>query len=350
VADGILYVGGDFTRFGGRAHAYVAAIDLATAQILAWDPQVDEGNVSAILEKNGVIYLGGGFHSIGGHKIRHLAAVESARRGPGKVLAHWQPDPDKSVAALERGPGNSIFVGGQFSRIAGSDRRHIAAVTDADKGAAQALEFNPDPDQRVTSVVWDPANPGQVWAGGYFSRIAGTDQALLARLDPGTGRPAGTQPVIEGSRGREILRLILHRGVLYAAGVEIGKVNGQPRSNAFALGSADGGLLPFHADLDAGAGALTAAGNYIYLGGDFNHVNGQVRRAAAVHWQTGEVSDWDPKPDHNTYALQAWENGVFMSGYWNSLLGSPTQGPFAYMLDTNQPPAKAPAFAFINQY
>ncbi len=324
VADGVLYLGGEFTQMGGQERAHLAAIDLASGALLPWDPGVDGGEVVAILVKDGRVYLGGTFKSVSGKPRPYLAAVGAARAKSAGLLLDWDPASDGPVGALSSGPKGTVFVAGKFSHIGGQDRSRLAQLTDAAHGAARATEFDAKADQRVNTLVWDASLPGQLFVAGFFSHCGGEERGLAATLDAFTGKALPASAGIEGTQGKEVLRAILFRGGYYCVGVEIGHVGGLPRSNAFALDPKGLKALPWKADLNAGAGALTALGDHIYVGGDFLKANGHERRLAAFHWKTGELASWDPLPDNNTYAVAAWMGGVAASGYWKKINGQPS--------------------------
>ncbi|MES2201962.1 MAG: hypothetical protein V4498_06910 [candidate division FCPU426 bacterium] len=323
LADGVAYLAGEFKTVGGQSHNRVVAIDLNSGAVLPWDPDVKEGVVACVVAIGDKIYLGGTFKSVGGQPRRYLAAVYAAK-GAGRnsgLIAEWNPGPDGLVDAMSVGPKGTLYIAGTFKHLGDLSRLRLAQVADADHGRGEATAFDPQPDARVNSVVWDGAFPGQVLATGFFSHCGGQERGLVALLSSASGAALDKQVVVDGTANKEVLRSIFYRGVYYSVGVEINTVNGSAHSNAFALDAASLTLKPWRADLSAGAGALSAQGENIYVGGDFLKANGQPRRVAAFDRQSGELSSWDPEPDNNTYALLAWPKGVVLSGYFHHLAG-----------------------------
>lgn len=321
--DGVLYIGGDFKRVGAERRWGLAAIELASGRLLPWAPRLEQGSCSALAWRDGLIYAGGGFRQAQGRAQAYLAAFSDARSGEARLAEGWAPRLDSPVADVLPGPGGSLFVAGRFGAASGQPRAGLARLRDARSGAGEPLAFSADFDRRVCSLALDPAQPGVLLAGGHFQRVAGQERALLARLDAESGALLPGSLRVQGGRGQEILRLLVHRGTLYVAGVEIDAVQGQPRRNAFALDPRDFSPRPFRADLDAGAGALSAEGSRILIGGDFKSVNGQPRRAALLDALSGEVLAFDPRPDHNTYAALLLPGLCVLSGYWEHLGGRP---------------------------
>jgi hypothetical protein len=317
VQDGVIYLGGDFTEIGGQSRAGLAAIDLESGKLLPWAPKLEGGGVSALAWKDGLIYAGGDFEAVEGEDQASLAAFSDARSGPAAWVRGWRPEVEGHVADLLAGA--TILVAGGFDEVNGEERLHLAELRDA-SGPATLTRFKPAFDARVCSLARDPE--GNLIVGGFFRSAAGEPRDLLAKFSP-EGRLLPQRIQIEGGRSKEILRLVVDQGRLYVAGVEIAAVGGQPRLNAFCLDARDFGLAPWRCDLDAGAGALSAQGGRVLIGGDFFHINGEARRLALVDGQSGAVDPWDPHPNHNSYAACLWENGFVVSGYWTRLDGAP---------------------------
>ena len=91
-----VYAGGFFTSVGGRTRNHLAAIDAATGAVRAWDPNVARGyytEVKALALSGSTVYMAGDFTSVGGQTRNRLAAVDIAT---GAVKA-W--DPTRPVTA-----------------------------------------------------------------------------------------------------------------------------------------------------------------------------------------------------------------------------------------------------------
>jgi hypothetical protein len=277
--------------------------------------------VSCLAWKDGIVYVGGSFREVEGQPQRALAAFTDAGEGESRWIHSWRPKCDGRVATLLTLPGGSLAVGGDFEALGGQERFNFGVVEDA-TGRGDPLATRCDFDKRVTSIVADTSDGGgRLIVGGFFSNAGGLSRSLLARIDKDSGAVLPQEALVQGTRGREILRLLVHRNVLYAVGVEINAVNGLERRNAFALDPGSFSLKPWRADLDAGAGALAARGDRVFIGGDFRMVNDSPRRLAAVDAQSGEVLDWDPHPDNNTYAAEAQGGMLVVSGYWKRIAG-----------------------------
>jgi hypothetical protein len=72
--------------------------------------------------------------------------------------------------------GRTVYAGGDFTRIGGNRRHHIAAL-DARTGKATA--WNPSADAVVASLA---VSGSTVYAGGGFGSIGGTPQHGFAQF------------------------------------------------------------------------------------------------------------------------------------------------------------------------
>jgi hypothetical protein len=134
VRNGKVYIGGNFTAVEGKPRKNLAAVGAYTKAVLLsrWAPQVgsDTSYVFALEAGDRKLYAGGGFSKVNGAPRKNLAAFNLKT---GSLDRHWKPratraptckDPKCShkVRTLELGSsGKSIFVGGSFSHIGGTD-------------------------------------------------------------------------------------------------------------------------------------------------------------------------------------------------------------------------------------
>jgi trimeric autotransporter adhesin len=80
------------------------------------------------------------------------------------------------------------------------------------------------------------------------------------------------------------------------------------------------------AQTDGQVYAVLAAGDTVYLAGDFAHVNGIARdHLAAVDAATGELTDWDPKANGPVMSLAASSDGnrIYAGGDFTAVDGIP---------------------------
>jgi len=190
------FVGGSFTRFGGRVRANVAAVLPDGTVDPGFNPGTD-GTVYAVAASTdgSVIFLGGAFTTAGGAARANLAAVDAVT---GAALGTWQADtvgtyPDvKSLAVF----GNTLYVAGRYGGIDGTTRKRLSAVT-VDTGDI-VPGFRPAPSGNVREVVVSP-DGSKVYAGGAFTTIGGqTRDNAAAELLASTGAATAFNPSTGG--------------------------------------------------------------------------------------------------------------------------------------------------------
>lgn len=125
IDDDVLYVGGYFEKIGANICNGLAAVDLKTKALVDWYPLRNAAPLSSVIRcvaiGNGVAYVGGGF-TIGGTESRtNLAAIDLAS---GNVLP-WNPQPNGTVYSLAWHDGK-LFVGGSFTQIGGVAKKRLA--------------------------------------------------------------------------------------------------------------------------------------------------------------------------------------------------------------------------------
>jgi hypothetical protein len=193
IADGVIYLGGDFTalRPPGTAsgtHAvarnHAAAIDARTGRLLSWNPRVN-GRVNAIAIYGRRVYLGGVFTSVAGHARRNVAAV-GHRRGHAK---RWNPGADASVHAIRLGPSGSVFLGGEFRRVGGASHHGLARVSRTGAvskwapsvGQMSGAACPPRCHPKVLTLAFSP-NGKALYIGGHFGKVDGAVRDEAAEI------------------------------------------------------------------------------------------------------------------------------------------------------------------------
>ena len=137
VKNGKVFIGGNFTAVEGKPRKNLAAVSANTkkaVRLSPFAPQVggDTSYVFALEAGDRKLYAGGGFSKVNGAPRKNLAAFSLKT---GALDRHWKPKATKAstcmdpkcshkVRALELGSGGrSIFVGGSFSHVSGTNGR-----------------------------------------------------------------------------------------------------------------------------------------------------------------------------------------------------------------------------------
>jgi hypothetical protein len=185
--------------------------------------------------------------------------------------------------------GDRVFVSGDFTSIGGSPQpRQFFAALDTVNG--EATDWNPGASDvgNVLRLAGDT-----LYAGGYFTEIAGAPRKYLAAFHASTGDLLDWHPDPDGP----VLALDGVESTLYVGGL-FQLIGGQWRPCLAAVDVASGAALPWDPQVVPGVvDALLANGNAIYVGGAFTQIGGQARNAiAALERTTGMATSWDPQP------------------------------------------------------
>jgi hypothetical protein len=299
--NGKVFIGGNFTAVEGKPRKNLAAVGADTKAVVLspFAPQVggDTSYVFALEAGDRKLYAGGGFSKVNGAPRKNLAAFSLAT---GALDRHWKPkatrastckDPKCShkVRALELGSrGKSIFVGGSFSHVSGTNgrggpRQSVARVYTA-TGNLHPWKI-PSSTIQAPQTAWDLTATRTRLYGGF-----GTRRNFLAafRLDKGnsgvrTWRFATVGNVQSVALTRDHSRLFFggHFGINeFSQRVCNGKrLRGLASVNP-ATGKIYCGWIP---SLDQnrrpsyeGAWALTTTPSYLWVGGGFIGVSDSI--------------------------------------------------------------------------
>lgn len=298
-----IYIGGSFTTVGGLPRRGLAALNAETGAVdPAWSADVS-GEVLALAPSpyGTTVYVGGTFTSVRGYGRANLAAV-SATTG---VVSSWNPGANASVLAVTSSPG-AVIVGGKFTRIAGAYVRRLAMLSSTDGHASS--RFLPQPDNWVASLRLSPSGSG-LYVGGNFSRIGGQYRPHLAAVYLSSGAASGWYPDAYYCPALS-LALSPNATRLYVACG--GLSNWVASYNTMANGP-----RVWRAATDGNVQAITLLGSTLYAGGHFALVNGVERhKVAAFDYATGAMTGWAPVLDSplGVWALYGTTEGVWAGG------------------------------------
>jgi hypothetical protein len=334
------FIGGIFDAVEGQPRANLAHV-LADGSLSPWAPQIigEEGfdeepwytvrppGVSALVLRGNTLYVGGRFATVNGIARRNLAAFDVST---GAVLA-WNPDADNEVRCLAL-LGNTLYTGGEFQRVGGLDRPHIAAL-DARDGLP--TPWNPGAEERVRSLAIDGRT---IYVSGDFQTIGGQPRNCLAALDAGTGAVAAWDPGLYPLRRGAWLydgvwpfvSAVAVRGhTVYASGLFDG-ARGQARRYFCAFDDRSGDMTTFASQASSWATAIVPAGNLLYVGGDwYDMADAAIPHVAALDPTTGRATAWNPRANGLVEALGVDATTVYVGGSFTSLHDWQLCGGFA---------------------
>jgi hypothetical protein len=267
-----LFVGGSFSYVGPPNARLGAVVSAQTAEAPLGLPRIVGSEVRAVLpDGSGGWFIGGRFTSVGGIACQNLAHVRADLTVDPAFCGTIDMGGGSSgvpvVNALAKG-ATKLYLGGRFARVRSSQRSNLAALT-LTTGAVAGFDAGP--------VEWAETIPGiqgcqreclpevhalaldtKLFVAGNFTSIAGTQRWGLAALNPSTG------------------------GVRLAFGPTPSRFN-----RGHATPTQEGDESEFQVPLRA----LTLGGGRLYLGGDFDHINGHALESEPLH---GGIAAVDP--------------------------------------------------------
>lgn len=300
VKDNVLYIGGQFTAIDKTARRNLAAFDLTTGTLLAWNPSVfgvsstdPDAYVSSMLIKDNNLYIAGKFFAVNtAATIRPGLASIDVSTG---IVSNWNPmvgdgkTTNQYVNSIDIS-GNTLYAAGSFSLLSGSQSRANLAAIDLTSGAI--LPWNPTSNSEVTRI-----------------RVTSTTAYVVGDFANGIGVPS----VIRDFK---------------IAAVNLGSNSLTSWNPEFTNGSVYD---------------IAIGGSDLYVGGDFNAVATSFKPGlASFALATGALNDWTPDVGDNSdggfynYSLSTSANRLFIAGAF-SFMGNETRN---YYGEYNTCPSK----------
>ncbi len=322
-----LYAGGNFTSIGGSARNRIAAFDINTKALTAWNPAPNNTNVFALAYDGSVLYVGGDFTSIGGQARNRIAALSTVTG----LATAWNPNASTASTHVRTLTldGTTLYVGGTFTTIGGQARNRAAAISTA---TGLATAWNPNVNQRVRTIV---VSPGGIYLGGDFTTIGGITRNRAGLVDAANGALQAWNPNFDNS----VYSMMLQGTTLYAGG-GFYQVGSNTRQGVAAFDTTTGSLTGWNPELRRASYLTTTiytlglANGSLYVGGEFTGANASIRKGLVRYDATTMTVDaWDPQINGTVTEMEAIGTTLYAFGEFNSV-GTTHQGKFA-AIDTS---------------
>jgi len=335
-----LYAVGNFTQIGGQVRSSIAALDVTTGIALSWAPDTLgprwEGFPPPLVQTLAVegesVYIGGWFDTVNGVSQPFVAQLS---RETGSSTG-WNPKLDHAVHALAV-LGDTVHVGGEFSKI--GEWKHRAGLAAIDLTTGALKPWNPNPDGVICTAV--AVRGGRVFVSGDFLNIGGQPRprTYFAALDTINGEATDWNP-----GANDVASVLLLEGDTLYAGGWFTQIAGQARNSLAAFNVATGALTSWNPNANNGVDALALNGTVMYVGGSFDRLGGRVRPfIGAVDAGTGEVLPWNPSPDNYVHAVLVSGNTIYVGGTFGWIGGQSRASLAALDAITGVPTAWNPA-------
>ncbi len=289
-----------------------------------------QGIVQAVVgDGSGGWYVGGRFDRVGQSAVKNLVHITSVGQ-----VSNWTPNPDGQVFTLNL-VGNRLFVGGDFSNLAGSARRAIAsfAHTPGNPGALESWAPAVNNWVRAIAVATPSGGAETVYLGGGFDKAGNpgstplTARKGLASFNASTGNLTTWNPAL-ASVGSGVHALKISAGVAYVggyfqktAGISIGAAAVDLAGN-----SGVGVWQSWAPNPNGFVRAIEVAADGIFLGGDFSTVGGASRSSfVQVNKTNGTVTAWNQSTNaldiNSVWGLLLQGNTLYVAGQFQSVGG-----------------------------
>jgi hypothetical protein len=347
---GRVYIGGSFAHIVGQgaiaSRTNLAAVFESGELNPNWKPNPNSTVESIAEEFDGsAIYVGGGFNIIGSGSDR-LVRKKIAKVDPvfGAAIPTFRSDPGATVRALVLA-GGTIYAGGDFKFVDGEVRVHLASI-----GADGSLQpWNPDVNGTINALVFhnNRFHGPVVYAGGSFSSIRGRPKPNLAALDASSGGVSESNFVGTANGPVNALAILESSEALYVAG-DFTSIANSPVSNLAKLFLFNGTAnLDFKPQPTGPINALIATTDavsgkdVVYAGGAFKSIRKNSStpsrfNLAKLDADSGTALDEfvvNPNGPVTTLALSSDPHAIYIGGNFDringALMGAPGVGGLA---------------------
>ena len=319
-----LYAGGAFASAGGQSRARLVKLDPSGtgAADAAWTADAD-GVVNSLAVVGSNLVVGGSFAEIGDGPSPRLNLAQVSLAGSGTIAA-WHPDANGPVQALSVS-GSDIFAGGSFSS-AGPGGRLVGNLFRLNPDGTLDESWHPDVSDGIVNAL--ALDGDSVFVGGQFTKVGGETRLGLAKVST-TGGGAVDPSWNPGTSG-EVYALAVSGADLFVGGVFSGansigtsSLTGLAKVSTGGTGAVD---LTWDPDVGGEVDSLAIAGSDLFVGGYFSHIGGQPRHnLAKLTTASPATADatWGPEPNANVMALVVSGPNLFAGGLWSIIGGTP---------------------------
>lgn len=300
---------GTYPSLGLVRHQALAALDPHTGVGLPFDVSVN-GNVYCLRAYGDTLFIGGNFDMVAGQPRDNLAAILISSG----VLLPWTPDPNFGVYAFEIAQ-DQLFVGGFFTYLAGSPRRRLASFNLPSLGISV---WGPTQSGDDLTVRCLRTYGGHLYVGGDINEIAATPRSNIASFNLATGFLDEWAPEMND----QVLDIEGHGPLVYAAG-EFATVNGEDRRGVAALDTITGALDPWHGEIGSNAMDIEIRDSMMMVADSHGWWPGQeeqygfnvVSLADGAHYSIG------PNIDQHVRCLTWTEDAIYLGGDFETVDG-----------------------------
>ncbi len=330
-SDGKILIGGDFDTSGGTNHDYIARLNTDGSLDDTFNAGASGIVYDLALQTNGEVLVGGTFTNVNGVERNDLAQLNP----DGSLDETFDPgDPTvipSNVASIALQPDGKVLLG-----IGKSDVDYFNGWTcsntvirlNENGSLDSSLQIGVGLDQQVNAVV--AQSDGRILIGGDFTKVNGTNRNHIARLNADGGLDTMFDP--GSGADNSVLAMVLQPDGKAILGGGFTVINGTNR-NCIARLNSDGSL---DGSFDPGTGAIglvysiaLQTNGEVIIGGSFTNINGVTRNRVARLRSDGTVDgtfDAGNGPNSNVYSVAVQADGkVLLGGSFDKVNGTNRQ-------------------------
>ena len=292
-----VYVGGAFNSVtDSKGTTYnrsgAAAVDARTGAVLPWNPRV-RGEVRDLVTSKQGVYLVGQFDRVKGQPRRHVAKVGLG--GSGRLAAKFRPRPNLPVNAVTLSK-RRVYLGGTFTTVNGVPRTRLAAV-----GRSAPFKLTGWRPKAQNGVVFDLVRKKVgIYVAGEFRSLNGKTAYQRLALVKQT-KAGATVKSFNPATFAVVIDISVTKGRVYAAA-------GGPRGGGAMSIVRSSGATQWSRRFDGDVQAIAPMRGLIYVGGHFSTIchsgnqqdgggctdGSSSRMRGASLKPDGTLGDWDP--------------------------------------------------------
>lgn len=310
-----LLIGGNFTQFNGQTRTRLARYNFVTDNLDAWDPGAD-AQVNDILRWNDTMMVAGDFSQLGGLTRSNLGGFSLSGGG----LLAWNPSANGDAQVLGWND-TMMIVGGEFTHFDHVIRNRMMGI---DLTTDEINNWNPDlpgllGGPRVNAIA---PKGDSVWVGGFFGTIGGQSRGNLALTDAQTGQILAADIPVDG----EVFALGKFNDTMMVIMGNFNQVGGESRRYGAAVDLTTSTLHPFAPEMESYGKSVAFNDTMMVLGGEFSQIYNQTRKGGyALDTQTGTLLDWHPEVGQNEFInkvlVDSANDYVYLGGTFGSIQG-----------------------------
>lgn len=307
-----LFVVGFFNVVNGANRLDGAAVDVVTGRSLPWAPRANNA-ISALAVDGDDVFVGGDFTRIGGRRRSHLAVLDQTYG----VARPWNPRAT-AVTDLAVGP-RTVFVAANGDAVYDVPEEGLVAY---DRRSARRLRWRPAPNGDVSALA---LFHGRLFAGGDFNGVRSVKRPSLAAINIKTGALERWSPQLRGTlvASHPQVEALASDGRLLFVGGDFEWIDGQKRNYVAAFDLKTRGLVDWNPDADSDVLAFAVSGSTVFAGGYFQEMGSQPHsRLAKIDAVTGHVSADTPNVDGTVLALTLLNDTLYVGGVFDEIDGT----------------------------